>query len=278
MAGTLYLVATPIGNLEDISARALRVLSEVDLIACEDTRHTKKLLMHYGLTTRCISYHEHNEQARARELCAKLKEGSSIALVSDAGSPGISDPGYDLVQQAIAAEITVSAIPGATALVAALTSSGLPTDRFLFFGFLSARGGERRAQLESLRNTDATLIFHEAPHRLQASLLDMLEVLGNRRCAVARELTKLHEEITRGPLSDVNEQFADRVVKGEIVIVVDRQLFDSDKTIVHDLAALVAELEQQGIDTKAALKIVARQTGLPKSEVYRRVQAKRDIH
>jgi 16S rRNA (cytidine1402-2'-O)-methyltransferase len=276
MAGTLYLIATPIGNLEDITVRALRLLAQVDLIACEDTRHTRKLLNHYEIKTKCISYHEHNEVSRARELCAQMLAGASVALVSDAGTPGISDPGFDLVQQAIEQGITISPIPGPVAFVSALTISGLPTDRFLFCGFLAARVSERRAQLAAVKELPVTLLFYEAPHRLAAALADMLSVIGNRRAVVARELTKLHEEVLRGTLAELVQRFSTAIPKGEIVVIVDREVLQTPGVNVElDVAVMVQQLENQGVDRKSALKTVARQTGLPKAEVYRRVQAKR---
>src|SRR5579864_5966697 len=198
-AATLYLVATPIGNLEDITLRALRVLKEVDLIACEDTRQTQKLLNHFAISTRTTSYHEHNEITKAAELIQQMQAGSSIALVSDAGMPGISDPGYRLITQAIEHQIPVVPIPGASAFLSALVASGLPTDSFHFGGFLPAKRGERRSALESLKPSPCTEIFYEAPHRILETLVDIAEVLGeSRTVVVSRELTKLHEEFLRG--------------------------------------------------------------------------------
>ena len=207
MAGTLYLVATPIGNLEDITHRAVRLLGEVDLVACEDTRHTRKLLNHYGINTRTISYHEHNERERAVELLKSLKAGLDVALVSDAGTPAISDPGFRLARLAIENGVRVVPVPGASALITALVASGLPTDEFFFGGFLPARSGARRARLQELASISATLIFYEAPHRIAATLRDAHEILGEREAVVARELTKLHEEIARGRLSELAERF-----------------------------------------------------------------------
>ena len=195
MAGALYIVATPIGNLEDITQRALRVLGEVDLIACEDTRHTRKLLTHYGINTPTISYHEHNERERATELLARLQAGASLAIVSDAGTPGINDPGFRVVRLAIENGVRVIPVPGPSALITALVSSGLPTDEFFFGGFLPAKSNARRGRLSELRTTPATLVFYEAPHRIAATLKDAHEILGEREAVVARELTKMHEEI-----------------------------------------------------------------------------------
>jgi 16S rRNA (cytidine1402-2'-O)-methyltransferase len=279
MAGTLYVVATPIGNLEDITQRALSVLAEVDLIACEDTRHTGVLLRHYGIKTRMLSYHEHNEQARARELCEMLLEGASIALVSDAGTPGINDPGYRLVQLANARNVRVVPVPGATAFVAALIASGLPTDAFFFGGFLPARSTARRARLEEMRAFPSTLIFYEAPHRIAAALTDAREILGEREAAVARELTKLHEEIVRGRLSELAERFGcEDAARGEMVLVIDRVViedYDTFESSTTDIAALVAALENEGLDPRAALKRAARELGLSRPEAYRRLTVAR---
>src|SRR4051812_9512030 len=222
MAGTLYIVSTPIGNLEDITQRALRILREADVIACEDTRHTSKLLNHFGIETRTISYHEHNEIARTDELCALLTAGKNVALVSDAGTPLISDPGYRLVSAATENRTPVVVIPGVSAFVAALSASGLPSDQFLFAGFLPARATARRAKLEELSGLQVTLIFYEAPHRITATLRDAQAVLGNRRAVVARELTKLHEEFLRGTLEELSDTFADaNKARGEMVLIIE---------------------------------------------------------
>ena len=220
--GTLYIVATPIGNLSDISARALETLRQVSRIACEDTRHTAKLLNHYGITTPTVSYHEHNERERAAELVERLQAGSSIALVSDAGTPLVSDPGYRLVQQATAAGITVVPIPGASATLAALAASGLATDEFRFCGFLPPKAGARRSRLADLREETCTLVFFEAPHRLADTLADMEAELGDRPVVVARELTKMHEEFLRGTLAEIRAKLAGVEPKGEVTLVVGR--------------------------------------------------------
>jgi 16S rRNA (cytidine1402-2'-O)-methyltransferase len=279
MAGTLYLVATPIGNLQDITERALRVLKEADLIACEDTRHTGALLNHYGIRTKLVSYHEHNERERAQEMGQLLAEGSSIALVSDAGTPGISDPGFRLVNAAREAGARVVPVPGATAFVAALIASGLPTDQFFFGGFLPARATQRRARLEDLRAIPATLIFYEAPHRIAAALGDAREILGEREAAVARELTKLHEEVLRGRLSELAERFAaaETHTRGELVLVIDRTTIGevAEQTAAPDIAARVAALEGEGMEPRAALKKIAREFGLTRAEAYRRLTAAR---
>lgn len=276
MPGTLYLVATPIGNLDDITHRAIKVLGEVDLIACEDTRHTRKLLTHYGISSRTISYHEHNERERAEELLARLIAGESVAIVSDAGTPGISDPGFRLVQLAIENEIRVVPIPGPSAMVNALVASGLPTDEFFFGGFLPSRSGPRRARLKSLEAIPATLIFYEAPHRLSAALRDAAELLGPRQAVVARELTKLHEEIARGSLSKLAERYASENVRGEIVLVIDRGTGQAQPNVTKtSIGDLVSAFEAEGMDHRAALKKAARELGLSRDEAYRRLAAER---
>src|SRR3984885_9953908 len=218
----LYLVGTPIGNLEDITLRAVRVLKEVDVIACEDTRQTKKLLNHYGITTRTVSYHEHNEMTRAAELVKDLQEGASVALVTDAGMPGISDPGFRLISLAIRHHLPVIPIPGASAFLSALVASGLPTDSFRFSGFLPAKRGERRAALEAIRTSPRTQVFYEAPHRIIEALSDVVEVLGSaRHVVIAREVTKLHEEFLRGRAAEVLENLKTReTVRGEITLLI----------------------------------------------------------
>jgi 16S rRNA (cytidine1402-2'-O)-methyltransferase len=279
MAGTLFLVATPIGNLEDITHRALRVLKEVDLIACEDTRRTQQLLNHFGIRTKMLSYHEHNERERTAELGALLKTGTNIAIVSDAGTPGISDPGFRLVNDAIAQGARVVPVPGPAAFVAALISSGLPTDEFFFGGFLPARSSQRRARLLKARALDSTLIFYESPHRIAQALLDAREILGEREAAVARELTKLHEEVARGRLSELAQRFAAaEAARGEMVLVIDRTVINAETALENselDIAARVAALEDEGLESRAALKRVAREMGLSRPEAYRRLVAAR---
>lgn len=272
MAGTLFIVATPIGNLEDITQRSLRVLREVDLIACEDTRHTRKLLNHLGTATKTISYHEHNEGERAEEICLLLESGKSVALVSDAGTPLVSDPGFRIVRAAIARRISVVPIPGAAAFVTALVASGLPTDRFLFEGFLPRRASARRARLAELKMIRATLLFYEAPHRIAASLKDALDVLGDRQAVVARELTKLHEEFIRGNLSELAERFsAEGTARGEIVLMISGQPAESAlvRTSAEELSSRISELERDGWDAKDALKQAARELGFKRAEAYR---------
>ena len=275
MPGSLYLVATPIGNLADITHRALQVLRDVDLIACEDTRHTHKLLNHYNITTKTISYHEHNEQQRAAELIERLKQGSNIAVVSDAGTPSISDPGFRLVRAAIENEIAVIPVPGPSALIAALIAAGLPTDEFFFAGFLPSKTSARRARLNELQSVPGTLIFYEAPHRLAATLKDAYEILGEREAVVARELTKLHEEIRRGKLSELTADYTDRKdIRGEIVVLIDRNVISAATPIVS-IATLVDQYEQSGMDHRAALKKAARELGLSRAEAYRKLLSER---
>lgn len=279
MPGTLYLVATPIGNLADITHRALQVLRDVDLIACEDTRHTRKLLQHYGIDKKTVSYHEHNEQQRAAELIELLQQGSSIAVVSDAGTPAISDPGFRLVRAAIENHLSVVPLPGPSALIAALVAAGLPTDEFFFGGFLPARSGARRARLSELRSIPGTLIFYEAPHRLAPSLKDAYEILGERDAVVARELTKLHEEIRRGRLSELSEHYSNaEQPRGEIVLLIDRTVLDeaTDKPANASVSSLVEKFEAEGLDHRAALKKAARELGLSRAEAYRRLIAERN--
>lgn len=276
-SGTLYLVATPIGNLADITHRALQVLKAVDLIACEDTRHTHKLLQHYGITTKTISYHEHNEQQRAAELLDLLQQGRDIAVVSDAGTPSISDPGFRLVRAAIEAEVQVVPVPGPSALISALVAAGLPTDEFFFAGFLPPRSNARRTRLNELRSVPGTLIFYEAPHRLATTLKDAYETLGEREAVVARELTKLHEEIRRGRLSDLVRHYANEEnARGEIVVLIDRNVIgETTRETAGTIAELVGRFEQDGMDHRAALKKAARELGLSRAEAYRKLVAER---
>jgi len=281
MAGTLYVVATPIGNLEDITQRALHVLAGVEVVACEDTRHTRVLLDHYQIKAKLLSYHEHNERERARELCEMLLQGSDVALVSDAGTPGISDPGFRLVHEAAAAGARVVPLPGPTAFVAALVASGLPTDQFLFGGFLPSRSTQRRARLMDVRTLSATLIFYEAPHRIAAALADAREILGEREAVVVREITKLHEEILRAPLSELAQHFdAPDTARGEMVLLIDRNTMGEElsekNSSEEDVAARVAALEAEGVSARDALKRAARELGLRRSEAYRRLTASKE--
>jgi 16S rRNA (cytidine1402-2'-O)-methyltransferase len=279
MSGTLFVVSTPIGNLEDITFRAIRVLKEVDLIACEDTRHTQKLLNHYGIKNRTISYHEHNERERAAQLIKTIQEGSNVAVVSDAGTPGISDPGFRLVQLASSNGLRVVSIPGPTAVISALVASGIPGDAFFFAGFLPARSSARRTRLAQLSSIPSTLVFYEAPHRLAQSLSDMRDVLGERYVVLARELTKLHEELLRGKLSELAKRFtSDAEPRGEFVIVVDRNLIEdlaNKSKSTESLDEIVRRLETDGLDSRAALKQAAKALGLSRAEAYRRLVAER---
>lgn len=272
MSGILYLVATPIGNLADLSYRAIETLKAVDLIACEDTRHSLKLLNHYGISKKLISYHEHNERERAAELVSIIEKGSSIAVISDAGTPAINDPGQVIVQQAIEAGIEIVSIPGAVAFVNAAIVSGLPTDSLFFGGFLPSKAGERRKRLEEVRDLPATLIFYESPHRLVKSLSDCREVLGPRKAAAVREMTKLHEETIRGTLVELWSHFSSANPKGEFVLVIDKAGKGESEARTDSLADRVAELESSGVDHKAALKAAAREFGISRSEAYRRLQ------
>lgn len=266
MPGTLYLVATPIGNLEDITLRAVRVLREADLIACEDTRQSGKLLAHFGIDKPTVSYHEHNETARTRELVANLEGGSNVALISDAGTPLVSDPGYRLVTSAIAAGIPVVPIPGASAVLGALAASGLPTEAFRFCGFLPAKSGQRKKALEELRGEDCTMVFYEGPHRILDTLADITAVYGDRPVVVARELTKIHEEFLRGTAEEIRVQLASRPsVKGEITLLIGKGMAVVADTPIEEA---VRELEEKGIPRMDAIKQVARERGLSKREVY----------
>jgi 16S rRNA (cytidine1402-2'-O)-methyltransferase len=266
--GTLYLVATPIGNLEDITLRALRILKEVHVIACEDTRHTRKLLDHYGIATRAVSYHEHNENERARELIERLLAGENVAVVSDAGTPLISDPGYRVVTEAVTAGVQVVPVPGASAVLSAVAASGLPTDSFYFGGFLPAKRTQRRRALEEVKALPATLVFYEAPHRIAEALADIGEVLGSRQLVVGRELTKMHEEFLRGTAAEIGRQLGERVsVRGELTIVIGRAAAEQQQDD-RPLALAVDALIAAGVPPMDAIKQIAHDRGLPKREVY----------
>jgi 16S rRNA (cytidine1402-2'-O)-methyltransferase len=270
LSGTLYIVATPIGNLEDITFRAVRVLREADLIACEDTRQTRKLLDRYGIAKPLTSYHEHNELRRSAELLGELQAGKNIALVTDAGTPLISDPGYRLVAGARKLGIPVSPIPGPGAFLAALSASGLPTDSFVFLGFLPPKKSQRRKALESWKSFPATLVFYEAPHRIVETLQDIEEVLGTRDVVLARELTKVHEEFLSGPSAEVLEALARRPpLKGEITLLVAKgETAEPDE---QPLETAVEQLMQAGVSRMQALKTVARRRGISKREVYKQL-------
>jgi 16S rRNA (cytidine1402-2'-O)-methyltransferase len=272
----LYLVGTPIGNLEDITLRALRVLKEVDVIACEDTRQTQKLLNHYAIATRTTSYHEHNEMTKSAELVKEMQEGASVALVTDAGTPGISDPGYRLITLAIRHHIPVVPVPGAAAFLSALVASGLATDSFRFSGFLPAKRGERRATLEAMKSSPRTQVFYEAPHRIVETMEDIVEVLGEaRQVVIAREVTKLHEEFLRGRAADVLSTLREReAVKGEITLLIGKA--EAELQSAAPRVSVKQRVEQimaeEKLDEKAALKRVAKERGISKSEAYRELQ------
>ncbi|HUR97188.1 MAG TPA: 16S rRNA (cytidine(1402)-2'-O)-methyltransferase [Pyrinomonadaceae bacterium] len=273
MTGTVYLVATPIGNLQDMTFRAVETLRSVGVIACEDTRHTKKLLNHFGISNKLVSYHEHNESERAEELIDVLNSGVSIAVVSDAGTPGICDPSFRLVGRAIEIGAAVIPVPGAVAFVNAVAASGLPTDAIFFGGFLPSKKGDRRRRLQELAAIPGTLSFYESPRRIAAAIMDAFEILGDRRAVVAREITKMHEEFSRGKLSELHTKFSSATVKGEIVLLIDR--FQNAAAHVPKTSSLkqrLEEIEAEGMERKAALKKVAREFGISKSEAYRIVQ------
>jgi 16S rRNA (cytidine1402-2'-O)-methyltransferase len=276
----LYLVATPIGNLEDITLRALRVLKSVDRIACEDTRQTQKLLNHFDISTPTVSYHEHNEQARTAELITLLQQGGRVAVVSDAGTPAFSDPGLEVVKAAVAAGVPVIPIPGANAALSALVASGMDTDRFLYAGFLAAKPGTRRTELEALaaKAEGLTLVLYEAPHRILETLADVAGVWGEEaRVVVARELTKLHEEFLRGTAGEVRQALSARErVRGEIVLLIEATSLARPADAGGSVRQQVSQLmEAEGLDEKDALKRVARERGVSKSEVYRELQRQR---
>jgi 16S rRNA (cytidine1402-2'-O)-methyltransferase len=266
--GTLYVVATPIGNLEDITLRALRILREVDLVAAEDTRQTAKLLQHYGIRKFLVSYHEHNERRRTGELMAQLRAGRSVALVSDAGTPGISDPGYELIRACVEEGIPVVPVPGPSAVLAALAASGLMTDRFLFAGFIPRKSSDRRRFFEELKEERGTLILFESPERILESLRDLRAVVGDRRVAVCRELTKLHEEVFRGRISEALAHLEAHPPRGEITLVVEGASPESaeDEKTDEDLRRLLA----QGESVRDAAEVVARAYGISRREAYRR--------
>jgi 16S rRNA (cytidine1402-2'-O)-methyltransferase len=267
----LYLVATPIGNLEDITLRALRILGEADLIACEDTRRTRRLLDHYRILRPTVSFHEHNETERSAELVKRLIAGEKIALVSDAGTPGVSDPAYRLVAAALASGIAVIPVPGPVAAVSALIASGLPTDEFHFAGFLPHKAQARKSRLEQLGLLRSTLVFYEAPHRIRYALEDALEALGDRQAAIARELTKIHEEFVRGKLSDLIQHFRERQPRGEMTLVIagagDDNFIDADSTPLSERVHRL--MDDEGLSRNEALKRAARALGLSKKAAYR---------
>jgi len=272
--GKLFLVSTPIGNLEDITFRAIKTLQEVSLIAAEDTRRARKLLSRYQISNRVISYHQHNELPKGKKILTELIKGADIALVSDAGTPGISDPGYRLVQSALEEGIEVVPIPGPNAAIAAISVSGLPTDSFFYGGFLPPKGGGRKRRLHLYQNYTSTLIFHEAPHRLAATLKDIYEVLGNRRVAIARELTKIHEEVWRGCLRDLMDNLQQLTLRGEFTLVIEGrekrpQVSPIEATTIKEDYEKLRE--KSGLSQKEAMKQIARKRGISKSEVYKTI-------
>jgi len=283
-AGCLYVVATPIGNLEDISLRALRILKEADVIACEDTRQTMKLLSHFELRKKLVSYHEHNEITRAAELVIDLEHGAKVALVSDAGTPAISDPGHRLVSLCLRHGIEVVPVPGASAFVAALAASGMAIEEFTFIGFLPARQSERRKKLRTLMNEPRTIVLYEAPHRLLETLEDSLEILGNRPTVIAREVTKMYEEFLRGHLDDLLAGLRAKEPRGEITLLIsppdaqartEASAQDASRTV--PIGRRVDEIvKETGLDSKAALKQAARERGLTRREAYKQLLATRD--
>jgi len=282
IAGRLYVVATPIGNLEDITLRALRVLKECDVIACEDTRHTAKLLKHFSIQKRMLSYHKHNEITRAAELVIELEHGAQVALVSDAGMPGISDPGHRLVSLCARHGIAVIPIPGANAMVAALAAGGLPVEQFTFAGFLPSRPTERRKALRTFTDVHGTLVLYETPHRLLDALEDALEILGNRPAVIAREMTKLHEEFLRGHLDQLVAALQKKEVHGEVTLLIgpadkSERPGGQDGEVILPLAKRVAEvMAERHLDQKAALKHVARERGMTRREAYKELLITRE--
>lgn len=267
--GILYICPTPIGNLEDITLRTIKVLNEVDLIAAEDTRHTLKLLNHYNIKKPLISYHEHNKITAGEKILEEIKKGKKIALVTDAGMPGISDPGEDIIKRCIEENIELVALPGPTAFVLALVLSGLSTESFVFEGFLPSKGKERKDRLNKLKSETRTIILYEAPHRIISLLKDLLEALGNRKIAISRELTKIHEETFRGTIQEAIEKFESQNPKGEFVLVVEgtdveEQSFDHISIKEH-----IKMYMDEGLSKKESIKKVAKERNIPKSQVYR---------
>jgi len=267
--GILYIVATPIGNLEDITLRAIRVLKDVAVIAAEDTRHTRHLLDRYEIETELTSYHDHNKEEKAPVLVERMLDGKSVALVSDAGTPGISDPGYFLINLAIAQEIPVVPIPGASAAIAALSVSGLPTDRFVFEGFLPAKRMARLKRLQELAKQERTIIFYEAPHRIVKTIEDMLEVFGGRRAVITREMTKIHEETIRGTLADVLKRLQKGTIKGEFTVILHGASEESSRQDIDTAEYLRNLMLHRGLSKKEAVSVAAEELGLPKKEVYK---------
>ena len=280
--GILYICGTPIGNLEDITLRVLKILKEVNLIAAEDTRHTLKLLNHYQINTKVTSYHEHNKYKKAPYLVEILKNSQDIALVSDAGMPGISDPGYVLIDLALKNNIKIIPVPGVSALITALVVSGLPTDKFVFEGFLPRKIKERKRYFKSIENEKRTIIFYETPHRIKRALKDMLEILGDRKVVLARELTKMYEEIIRGKLSQILSKIDSKEIKGEITLIVQGGIgkkennsidFLKDECIMQEY---FKKLKNQGYSDKDIIKIAQEKLNIPKNLIYKKLLEMKD--
>ncbi len=273
--GKIYLVPTPIGNLKDITLRALEVLENVDIIAAEDTRQTLKLLNHFDIKKTLISYHQHNEQGKSEDILGLAGEGKNIAIVTDAGTPGISDPGAVIVQKCIENNYEFEVLPGATAITTALVYSGLDTTKFVFRGFISRENKERKKLFEEVKNLRETIIFYESPHRLLSTLSTLMNELGNRRISVCRELTKLHEEIVRGSIEEVIQVFSNRTVKGEFVLVLEGKTQDEidkeckDKWEALSIKEHLIAIMNEGLSKKDAIKKVAKERGIQKNEVYK---------
>ncbi|MFZ3089075.1 MAG: 16S rRNA (cytidine(1402)-2'-O)-methyltransferase [Nitrospirota bacterium] len=265
----LYIVSTPIGNLEDITQRAIRVLKEVSIIAAEDTRHTQKLLNHYQIETHQTSYHDHNKEEKAEALISKLKEGKDAALVCDAGTPGISDPGYYLIKRAIEENIKVVPVPGVSAVITGLSVSGLPTDRFLFEGFLPQKKNARIERLKKLEKEERTIILYEAPHRFIKTLKDIHDILGNRRTAVARELTKIHEEIVRGTVEEIIKAFEGKKIRGEVTIILEGAKREAEQKIDGIKEAIQRIINEEGVSRSEAARRAAIRLGISKKEAYK---------
>jgi len=270
--GTLYVVATPLGNLEDITLRALRILKEVDLIAAEDTRHSRKLLQHYGITTPLTSYYDQIERRKAPQLIEELKHGKSVALISDAGTPGIADPGYHLVGAAIEAGVRVETVPGPSAVAAALSVSGLPTDRFVFEGFVPVKAGARRRFFEALANETRTIVVYEAARRLESCLGDLQDVLGDRAIVVAREMTKMFEEVLRAPISEIRSQLRQRLgdqeLLGEVTLLIHGVATEKATVSTESLQATLERLRGEGLSLKEIARTLSKQHGVSRREVY----------
>lgn len=265
----LYIVSTPIGNLEDITQRAIRVLKEVSIIAAEDTRHTQKLLNHYQIETHQTSYHDHNKEEKAELLISKLKEGKDAALVCDAGTPGVSDPGYYLIKRAIEENIKVVPVPGVSAVIAGLSVSGLPTDRFVFEGFIPQKRNARIEHLKKLEKEERTIILYEAPHRFIKTLKDIHDILGNRRMAVARELTKIHEEIVRGTVEEIIKAFEGKKIRGEVTIILEGAKREAEQKIEGIKEAIQRIINEEGVSRSEAARRVAIRLGISKKEAYK---------